>query len=77
MLVLLHHFRKKLSLKKIKNLSIYYIIVNLLQVICAFYSLPDLEFWEEKENASRVVFPVKFKVTALPGLKQVHPLPCL
>lgn len=49
----------------------YYIF---LQVASSFCYLPVLRVWEEKENASRVVFPVKFKVTALPGLEQVHPL---
>lgn len=49
----------------------YYIF---LQVASSFCYLPVLRVWEEKENASRVVFPVKFKVSALPGLEQVHPL---
>lgn len=69
MLVLLPYFRKKLSLKKLKILSICHIFVNLLQKASAFFYLPALKFGEGKENSSWIVFRVKFKVAVIARLR--------
>lgn len=61
------YFRRKLSL----NLFIYLMFSEQIQL---FY-LPAFMAGEQKENLSRVVFHVQFKVAAQPGLEQEYVLP--